>query len=116
MDGMAPIRSARRLLVTAVGPARNTGMEYEQTSEMSAKHHVPLWKIKTLGSGPVRLEAIEGSLRITSDHARQLKAWTLDVNGKRTGEVRLAIKGNSVTLAMRSSDETMYYEIGAPSR
>jgi archaellum component FlaF (FlaF/FlaG flagellin family) len=29
MDGYAPIKTARHLLVTAVGPARNTGMEYE---------------------------------------------------------------------------------------
>src|SRR4029078_9107608 len=35
MDGDAPIRTARHLLITAVGPARNSGMEYEITPQLS---------------------------------------------------------------------------------
>src|ERR1035441_9162662 len=35
MDDREPVRSARHVLITATGPARNTGMEYEKTTAAS---------------------------------------------------------------------------------
>ena len=109
MDERQPIRSARRLLITAVGPARNTGMEYEKTA--AASRLGALWHLTKEGEAPALLEAITGEVDVQSSHARQLKAWTLDVTGKRRGPVALALRGDAVALAMTPEHKTVYYEL-----
>ena len=61
MDDREPIRAARRLLITAVGPARNTGMEYE-TTDRPSRRSGPLWHLKQTGNAPALLEAVTGEL------------------------------------------------------
>ncbi len=39
MDGYVPIGATRQLVITAVGPARNTGMEYETSALPSRLNH-----------------------------------------------------------------------------
>jgi hypothetical protein len=109
MSGMTPIRSARRLLVTAVGPARSAGMEYEQTSKASRLGLS--WRLKSPGEGPALLEAVTGDLRIRHGLAGQIKAWTLDVTGKRREQVPLAVDAGSVVLKMQPEHRTVYYEL-----
>jgi hypothetical protein len=109
LDGDKPIRGAQRLLVTVVGPVRNTGMEYETTAEMSTRHKAPLWRLKSFGAGPVLMDAVEGELRIRNANVAKLAAWTLDVNGKRSGEIEVGKSGDEITLALGTS---VYYEIG----
>jgi hypothetical protein len=109
MSGLTPIRSARRLLVTAVGPARSAGMEYEQTSKTSRLG--PSWRLKSPGEGPALLEAITGDLRIRHGQAGQVKAWTLDVTGKRRERVPLTVDAGSVVLKMQAEHRTVYYEL-----
>jgi hypothetical protein len=113
LDGDSPIVRARRMLVTVVGPARNTGMEYETTAEMAARHKVPFWRIKAVGTSPVLMDAVEGSLRIRHSNAGSLAAWALDVNGKRTGEAKLERTSEEVTLPLSASAAAVYYEIGS---
>lgn len=113
MDGMAPIRSARRLLITAVGPAQNTDMEYEETKVMS-RLGSPLWRLKSEGHGPALLEAITGELRIRLDKANKLQCWTLDVTGKRLHTVPIKVESDELVLNMQASDRTVYYELTAP--
>ncbi len=113
MDEDRPIESARRLLVTAVGPARNTGMEYETTSQMSPLG-VPYTRLRNAGTAPALLEAVIGQVEIRSRLAGQLKAWTLDVVGNRVGEVPLGVKSNAITLDLSAQAKTVYYEIGTP--
>jgi hypothetical protein len=110
MDAEAPIESARRLLVTAVGPAKNTGMEYETTSR-SSPLGVPYSRLRDAGKVPALLEAVTGQIEIRSRSAGQLKAWTLDVVGNRVREVPLAAKSDTVVLSMRPDVKTVYYEI-----
>jgi hypothetical protein len=112
MDGTAPIRSARRLLVTAVGPARNTGMEYETTAQASPQG-TPYWRLRAPGQAPALLEAVTGRLEIRGNQADRLKAWTLDIVGKRRREVPLDPGSGSVFLTMRPDYRTVYYELGA---
>ena len=110
MDGAAAIESARRLLVTAVGPARNTGMEYETTSQTSPLG-VPYSRLREAGKAPALLEAVTGQIEIRSRLAGQLKVWTLDVVGNRIREVPLAVKANAAILDLRPEAKTVYYEI-----
>ena len=99
MDDREPIRAARRLLITAVGPARNTGMEYETTARRSRRSE-PLWHLKHTGTAPALLEAVTGELLIKSDRAKELKAWTLDVVGKRIREVPVHVQDGAVQLKL----------------
>jgi hypothetical protein len=110
MDADAPIESAHRLLVTAVGPARNTGMEYETTSQTSPLG-TPYWRLRDAGKTPALLEAVTGQVEIRSRLAGQLKAWALDIVGNRVHEVPLAVKSNAATLNMQPQANTVYYEI-----
>lgn len=109
LSGDSPVRSARRLLVTAVGPARSPGMEYEQTDRRSRLG--PLWRLKSPGEGPAMLEAIEGELRIRSSHASAMKAWTLDVTGRRSTLAPVGAVSGSIVLKLQPDHRTVYYEL-----
>ena len=110
MDADAPIESARRLLVTAVGPARNTGMEYETTSQASPLG-MPYARLREAGKAPALLEAVTGRIEIRSRVAGQLKAWALDAVGNRVREVPLTVKSDVLVLDMQPQAKTVYYEI-----
>jgi hypothetical protein len=110
MDAEAPIESARRLLVTAVGPARNTGMEYEATSQPSPLG-TPYAHLRDAGKAPALLEAVTGQVEIRSRLAGQLKAWTLDVVGHRIREVPLSVKSGALVLDMQPQAKAVYYEL-----
>ncbi len=110
MDEDRPIESARRLLVTAVGPARNTGMEYETASQRSPLG-VPYSRLRDAGKAPALLEAVTGQLEIRSRVAGQLKAWALDVVGNRVRDIPLGVKANAVILDLSAQAKTVYYEL-----
>ncbi len=112
MDGSEPVASARRILITTVGRAKNTGMEYETASQRS-RLGVPFSRLRSAGEAPVLLESITGRLEIQSSRADQLKAWTLDVVGKRLREVPLDRKAGRVVLGMQPEHQTVYYELAA---
>ena len=111
MSGSAPITPANRLLVTAVGPARNPGMEYEKTERSSWLGLY--WSLKSPGEGQALLEAIVGSLRVRNRRAADLKAWTPDVTGKRRGPVPLVVEDGAVVLKMQLAGQAVYYELAA---
>jgi len=110
MDGDAPVRSARRLLVTAIGPARNTAMEYETTSQQSPLG-TPYRRLREVGKAPALLHAVTGRLQIRSDLSGRLKAWTLDIVGNRIREVPLTTESNAAVLTMQADYKTVYYEL-----
>ena len=110
IDGLVPIASTRLLFNTAVGPGRNTGMEYETTSEPS-RLGVPYSHLKQVGTAPVLLEAVTGEVRIRSARAGQLKAWKLNGVGKRLQEVHIGNDPEEITLALRPEHQTVYYEL-----
>jgi hypothetical protein len=112
MDGQAPIKSARRLLVTAVGPARNTGMEYETTAQPSPLG-VPYRRLREAGKAPALVEAVTGRLEIRSELGDRLKAWTLDIVGQRIRQVPLDAGSCSISLNLQADYKTVYYELAA---
>jgi hypothetical protein len=112
MDGYAPIGAARHLLITAVGPARNTGMEYETTAQPS-RLNAPLWRLKAQGAPPALLEAVTGEIRIQSGHPKDFKAWTLDAVGRRVRPISLQAQDDTIRLKLDAGYETVYYELSA---
>jgi len=113
MDGDLPLESARRILVTAVGPAKNTGMEYEATSQKS-RLSGPYWRLKNMGEAPVLLQSVTGEIRIRSQHANQFKAWILDVVGKRIREIPLQAQADAIQLKLNAEYDAVYYELSVP--
>ncbi len=113
MDGYAPIGEARHLLITAVGPARNTGMEYETTTQPS-RLGPPFWRLKAEGASPALLEAVTGELQIQCARPNDFKAWALDPVGRRIREVPLEVRDNLIHLKLSAQYETVYYELSAP--
>ena len=113
MDGYKPIRSAKHMFITAVGPAQNTGMEYEVTENKSEVDDAPYWRLKNVGEAPVLLEAVTGKIQIRSENAKKMKCWTLNIVGKRLAEVPLNVQSDTVTLTMKAEHKTVYYEISA---
>jgi len=112
LDDAAPIASSRRLLVTAVGPARNTGMEYETTSQRSSLG-TPYWRLREAGKAPALLEAVTGQIAIRSSLSGRFKAWKLDIVGRRVREVPLTSGSDTVTLNMQPDYGAVYYELSA---
>ncbi len=108
-----PIAEAGHLLVTAVGQARNTGMEYEHSGNTSEQFKTPMWHLKDVGQAPILLHAIEGDLTIRNANSGKLKAWALDINGKRRMEVPLKAQDGAVTLPIDAGQAAVYYEIAA---
>jgi len=111
VDGLKPVTSANRLLITAIGPARNTGMEYQLTDEMDKRQNARMWRLKNAGKAPILIEAIIGTLTITTENAAKLKAWALDANGKRVMPVPLTAADGKVIIALQRKYATMYYEL-----
>jgi hypothetical protein len=99
-------------LITAVGPARNTGMEYE-TKTQPSRLGVPLQHLQAEGGTPALLEAVTGDIQIRCDHPEAFKCWSLDVVGKRTAEIHLQAQENTVQLRLSHEHQSVYYELSA---
>ncbi len=111
VDGDKPIVEATRLLITAVGPARNTGMEYERTAEPVPDRDATYWRLKSEGSGPLMMQAVQGEVRVLSHQAERLKAWALDLNGKRRVPIEVVVEANFVRVPISGAYRTCYYEL-----
>jgi hypothetical protein len=109
MSGDAPIRSARRLLITAVGPVTSAGREWESAGRMGRLG--PFQKLKSPGDGVPLLEAVEGDLRIRVAKPRDFKAWTLDAVGARRGPAPLTVDAGTVVLRLAGEHKAVYYEL-----
>jgi hypothetical protein len=108
-----PFAPRAHLLITAVGPARNTGMEYESTGQRS-RLASPLWHLKAEGTSPALLEAVTGEIQIQCERAKEFKAWTLDAAGRRIREVPIQARDKAVQLQLNAEYETVYYELSVP--
>ncbi len=113
MDGYAPIKSAGHILVTAVGPARNTGMEYEKTDQKSEIDDAPFWRLKNAGDAPALLRVVTGKIRIKTQLAGKPRCWLLNIVGKRIREIPLDVDSGTILLEMKPEYKSVYYEISA---
>jgi hypothetical protein len=112
MDGDLPLKSAGRILLTAVGPAKNTGMEYETTAQNS-RLGGPYWRLKDVGEAPVLLRSVTGQVELRGCRPGPWKAWVLDVVGKRLQEIPVAQNPDRVLLSLQPPHRAVYYELAA---
>lgn len=108
VDGMKPIREARRLLLVRLTNALNTGMEFSDAS---------MTRLEKLGGIPALLQNSAFLIRIRNRYADALKLYPLTLEGIRTGKgLSPVVSGNgSATFIVDTVKDgnTVYFEISA---
>jgi hypothetical protein len=105
-DDQALSRS-RRILVSALGNAMNTGMEIEGDGNA----------VRATGTAPVLIEPIRGVVTLKNARANRLRVWALDSNGQRLSSVPVLGVLNArrreagAAFEMKSDFKAMFYEI-----
>ncbi len=96
-----PIATSKRLLVTALGNAINSGMTL--TSNRSG--------FITVGSSPILVEPIVGRVTIANQAAGAAHCYPLEASGMRKKEIPLPQQAGTLTLELAATNQTMHYEI-----
>lgn len=106
LDG-AIIRESKRLLLTAVGRAENTGQEWLGNKKD---------KLVNWGQAPILIEPIEASLTLASNIAEKgpITVYALNSKGERTKEVEIKKVSGGIKFSIGKIYETIYYEIVRP--
>jgi hypothetical protein len=94
-----PLTTAKKILLTVMARAENTGMQYNDTHS----------KILQLGTAPILLEPVAVTLNIKRKKGNPPTVYVLDHSGNRTGET-IAVTKNTVYIDSKIY-KTMYYEI-----
>ncbi|MGC4095411.1 MAG: hypothetical protein QM756_47300 [Polyangiaceae bacterium] len=98
----APIASARRLLVTAVGNAVNSEMTLSPSRNSLAN----------VGHAPVLVEPIVGTVTLTKlTGPLNATAYALGASGEHLAEVPLVRTPDGLALALSAASKTLHYEI-----
>lgn len=101
LDGK-PIRQSRRLLLTAVARAENTGQVYNPTRT----------SLTNLGRAPILMQPVEGEVTLNLAKGVRWEAYALDAWGGRKERLSLLEEGGKYRLLL-GADETPWHEIVA---
>jgi Carbohydrate binding domain (family 11) len=97
-----PIKSSKRLLVSALGNAVNTGMTLAPGRN----------RLVDAGSSPVLVEPIVGSLSLLGLAGKEpLKVYALGASGERDHAVPVTLDAAGPTFRLSPEHRTMHYEI-----
>ena len=106
VDGLAPIRSAKRLLLVRLTNALNTDMAFTDKD---------MTQLESLGRIPALLRNSKFTVRVRNANAAALKLYPLSLEGIPTGKViaPVSIKGDvaSFTVDTAKDGNTVYFEI-----
>jgi hypothetical protein len=94
------VASAKRLLVTTMARARNTGMQYTEDKK----------RLLNVGEAPVLLEPVAGTVRF--QNAIGLRVYVLDHSGNRTG-AEVPVTNGTIELD-GAQYKAIYYEVVRP--
>ncbi len=99
----APLSSARRILISAIGNAMNTGMEIDENGN----------RVRAIGGAPVLVEPIVGQVRLSALNGDLSRAvvYHLDASGQRAGQVPVVRAGNALSFEMKPEHRAMHYEV-----
>ncbi|MFH0756752.1 MAG: beta-galactosidase [Bacteroidota bacterium] len=116
-----PIRSSSRLLLTALGRARNTGTVYgnaadrDKTSDRYASSvSLPPGQrvaVLALGEAPIISEPVKGEIRITMDRPEAAVVYVLDHTGRRGAQVPATVSGGKLVLQLPGNHGACFFEI-----
>ncbi len=94
-----PITSSGNMLLTAVGRADNTNVQYNDTHT----------KLLDLGHGPIQVEVIEAAIEIRTD--KNLRVLAINPQGVITGFMPTTHKDGVVSFELGKAYQSMYYLI-----
>lgn len=95
LDG-EPIGRSRRVLLTAVGRAENTGLAYWPPDSQQLERNRMSWMVSATGNPPVIAEPIRATVRVPMPG--RAAGYGLDPSGKRTGQVTATGAGGPLTI------------------
>ncbi len=101
LDGN-PLRASKRVLITLCGRAENQGMGWDAGRTTVSN---------TWGRGPVIVERVPATLRLTTDGARTV--YALRPDGTRAQTVASTRKDGVLTFAVAPGQDTIHYEVVA---
>jgi hypothetical protein len=96
-----PILRSRRLLITAVGRAENSGTTYGPNRD----------RLTSPGHAPVIMDPLRGTLSIQRESTRLPHVYRLDNAGLRDGEVSARLEGGSLRIPLDENRLTLWYEV-----
>ena len=106
VDGLAPIRSAKRLLLVRLTNALNTDMAFTDKD---------MTQLESLGRIPALLRNSKFTVRVHNANAAALKLYPLTLEGIPTGKsiAPVSVKGNIATFTVNTARDgnTVYFEI-----
>ena len=91
-----------KILITATGDARNTGMRWKNASKDSVGRD---W-----GKPPSLVEGIGATIDLPLPASR-LKAWALDERGQRRSEVTIQPRPSGASIDLGPQYQTLWYEV-----
>jgi hypothetical protein len=110
----APIATARRMILTAVGAGLNTGERFYTYPSSPLNFPAPLGTLLTVrgdwGTSPTLVEGVPLALTLPIP-AGQVKAWSLDERGARKLDVKVYDEGGKATIYVSFPFKTVWYEI-----
>jgi len=99
-----PLTRSRRLLITTVGRAENSGLVYGPTRDT----------VLNPGRAPILMDPVRGTLRLAREDPVDLRVYRIDCVGRRASEVPVSRVNNSIVIPLQSEALTLWYELSAP--
>jgi hypothetical protein len=98
-----PIAASKRLLVSALGNAVNSGMSLSPSGN----------RLINVGTAPVLIEPIRGriTLQKLTGSLDKARAYALGASGERATDVTITREGATLRLELDPANKTMHYEI-----
>jgi hypothetical protein len=121
----SPISRSRRLLLTALGRARNTGTLYGNAADRdkvtdrhaSSVSLPPEHRVAVLEPGqvPIITEPVRGKIRISMDRPERARVHVLSDTGSRGREVPASIIDGTLEIQLPGHYGARFFEITIPS-
>jgi hypothetical protein len=121
LDDHSDIKNSKRLLLTALGRARNTGTIYglasdrDKTTDRHAssvslppEHRVAVLE---LGEAPIITEPVKGKIVMTLDHPEKAKVFVLNDIGNRVDEIKPVIHSGKLEIPLPGDYQSRLFEI-----
>ncbi len=96
--------SARKVLLSAVADAVNTGQAYTAAGDQLARP----------GTAPVLVEPVVGRVWVRLPRTRRARVWALDPSGRRRGPAVFERVADGLWIRLRAADRALNYEIDLP--
>jgi hypothetical protein len=121
LDDESDIKNSNRLLLTALGRARNTGTKYGLASErdkttdrhasavsLAPEHRVAVLE---LGEGPILTEPVKGKVAIKLQNPKKVQVFVLDDTGNRISEATSTLHSKTLEINLPGDYQSRFFEI-----